>query len=143
MRADSSTSALRQPVEQRALSGIRIADQRNGRHRHRLAPLALLPADAAHRFQVAAQLHQPPLNAPAVGFELGFARTSRADAAAQLRHGRAAPGKPRQHVFQLRQLHLQMAFARPRMAGKDIQDELRAIHHAGGQLVLQVPQLRR
>ena len=70
------------------------------------------------------------MNFPAIGFELGFARAAGADAAAQLRHLDAAPAQPRQHVFQLRQLHLQLAFAGPRMAGENIEDELGAVDHA-------------
>ena len=69
------------------------------------------------------------VNLPAVGFQLGFAGTSGADAAAQLRHLHASSGQSRQHVFELRQFHLQLAFARSRVAGKDVEDQLRAVHH--------------
>ena len=40
-----------QPVEERALAGVGVAHQRHRGHRHRLAPLALLLAHAAHRVQ--------------------------------------------------------------------------------------------
>ena len=82
-------------------------------------------------------------DAPAVGFELGFAGASRADAAAQPRQRRAGADEPRQQVFQLRELHLQLAFARPRAAREDVEDELRAIDDLAADLLLDLPQLRR
>ncbi len=88
-------------------------------------------------FEFALELVDAALNAPAIGFELGFAGTARADAAAQLRHGFAAPGKARQHVFELRQLHLELAFAGAGVAGKNIEDELGAVEHAARQARLQ------
>ena len=84
-----------------------------------------------------------PLDLAAVGFQLGFARAARADAAAQLRHRFALAAQPRQHVLQLRQLHLQLAFAGAGVAGKDVQNQLRPVQHAAGQRSLQVAQLRR
>ena len=77
----------------------------------------------------------------AVRLELRLAGTARADAAAELRHLRAASGEPRQQIFELRQLHLQAALTRARMAGKDVQDELRAVDDAAVELFLQIAQL--
>ncbi len=71
-----------------------------------------------------------PRNLPAVGFQLSFTRAAGADAAAELRHLDATPGQARQHVFQLRQLDLQLAFAGAGVPGKNIEDELRAVDHA-------------
>ena len=62
---------------------------------------------------------------------LRFARPARADAAAQPRHLHAVPGQPRQQVVQLRQLHLQPAFAGARARGEDIEDELGAVDDLG------------
>ena len=70
-----------------------------------------------------------PVDFAAVGFKLRFTGTACADAAAELRHLNASSGKPRQHVFELRQLNLQLAFTAAGVAGKDIQDELRAVDH--------------
>ena len=70
-----------------------------------------------------------PGDFPPVGFKLRFAGTARADAAAELRHLHAAPGQPRQHVLQLRQLDLQLAFARARVPRKNVEDQLRAVDH--------------
>ena len=129
-------------IEQRALAGVGVADQRNGGHRHRLAALALLPAHAPHRFEIELELVDAALNPAAIGFKLRFAGSAGADAAAQLRHGFAASGQPRQHVLKLRQLHLQLAFARARVAGKDVEDQLRSVEHAAGKRRLKVAQLR-
>ncbi len=84
-----------------------------------------------------------PLNLAAVGFELRFTGSAGADAAAELRHGFAPAREPRQHVFELCQLHLQLAFAGARMARKNVEDQLRAVQHAAWQSGLKVAQLRR
>ena len=83
------------------------------------------------------------LNPPPVGFELGFARPARADAAAQLRHGLALAREPRQHVLELRPLHLQLALAGPRVACKNVQDQLRPVQHTAGKRRFKIAQLRR
>ena len=72
---------------------------------------------------------------------LGFAGAARADAAAELRHGFAAAGQPRQHVLELRQLHLQLALAGAGVAGKNVEDELGAVEHAARQRGLEVAKL--
>ena len=72
-----------------------------------------------------------PVNFPAIGFELGFARAPGADAAAQLRHFYSASAQAGQHVLQLRQLHLQLAFPRLGVFRKNIEDELGAVNHPG------------
>ena len=81
------------------------------------------------------------MNLAAVGFELGLARSAGANAAAELRHLRAAPGQPRQHVLKLRQFHLELAFTGARVAGKDVENQLGAIDHAAVELALQIAQL--
>ena len=73
------------------------------------------------------------LDAAPVGFELGLAGAACADAAAQLGHGFAAPGQPRQHVFKLRQLDLELAFASAGVTGEDVQNQLGAIEHPARQ----------
>ena len=70
-------------------------------------------------------------DAAAVGFELGFAGPARPDAAAQTGHLHAVAGEARQQVIQLRQLHLEAAFARPRARCENVQDELGAVDDFG------------
>ncbi len=82
------------------------------------------------------------MNPAPVGFEFRFARTSGADAAAQPRHRRAVPGQPRQQIIQLRQLHLQLAFPRPRAARENIQDQLRPVQHLHVQRAFEIALLR-
>ena len=82
-------------------------------------------------------------DAPAIGFELGFAGSARADAAAEPRQRVAGADQPRQQVFQLRELDLQLALARPRAAREDVEDQLRAIDDLAADLLLDLPQLRR
>ena len=81
--------------------------------------------------------------APAVGFELRFAGPSRADAAAEPRQRGAGADEPRQQVFQLGELDLQLAFARPRAPREDVEDELRPIDDLAADRLFDVAQLRR
>ena len=94
------------------------------------AALPLLRADAAHVFDLLFDVADAAVDFAAVGFKLGFAGSAGADAAAKLRHLNAAPGKARQHVMQLRELHLQLAFTGARVARKNIENELSAVDHA-------------
>ena len=80
---------------------------------------------------------------PAIGFELGFAGAARADAAAKPRQRGARAGQPRQQVFQLRQLDLQLAFAGPRPPREDVENQLRAIDDLPADRLFDLPQLRR
>jgi len=84
-----------------------------------------------------------PVDLAAVGLKLCFTGAARSDAAAELRHLDASPGQPRQQVLQLREFHLQLAFTRARVPGKDIEDQLRAVDDARLDFALQVPKLRR
>ena len=129
-------------VEQRALAGVGVADQRDDRDRHGLAALALLAADAANRLELLLDVVDAQVDLAAVGLELGFAGAARADAAAELGHGVAAAGEARKLVFELGELDLQLAFARARVAGEDVEDELRAVDDAAGQPRFEVAQLR-
>jgi hypothetical protein len=65
-----------------------------------------------------------------VSLKLSFTRAASADTAAQLRHFDTPPAKPGQHVFELRQFHLHLAFTRSSVAGKNIKNELSAVNDA-------------
>ena len=134
-------ACTRNRVEQCAFPGVGIAHEGNGGDRDRFATPALLGADAPDGLQFAAQLQHAALNAAPIRLELCFTGSARADAAAELGHSFAAAGQPGQHVFELRQFYLELAFARSRMAGENIQDELGAVDDPAGQRVLQVAQL--
>ena len=82
-------------------------------------------------------------DAAAIRFELGFAGAPRADAAAKPRQRFARSDQPRQQVLQLRQLDLQLAFARARTPREDVENQLRAIDDLAIEALVQLAQLRR
>ncbi len=57
------------------------------------------------------------------------------------RHLRSAPGQPRQQIIQLRQLHLQLSFARAGAARENIQDQLRPVQNLAVERALQIAKL--
>ena len=67
----------------------------------------------------------------------------RADAAAQPRQRLARADQPRQQVFQLRELDLQLAFARAGAPREDVENQLRAIDDLAIEALVQLAQLRR
>ena len=134
---------LGERIEQRRLPRVRIAHQRHRGHRNRFAPLPLLRPDAAHIFDLLLDVPDAAVDFSPVGFQLRFARSAGADAAAQLRHFHAASRQPRQHVFQLRQFHLQLAFTSARVPRKNIENQLRPIDDAGVDDALDIALLRR
>ena len=81
-------------------------------------------------------------DAAAIGFELGFTGAAGADAAAELRHGLAASGEAREQVLELGELDLELAFAGAGVAGKDVEDELRAVDDAARETRFEVAKLR-
>src|SRR5580704_2710100 len=111
-------------IEQRGFAGVRVSHERNHSQRNslpRAAPRGSLPANG---FNGLLDLADAVADAPPVGFEFLFARSACADSAAEPRKLFAASREPRQQIIQLRQLHLQLTFARPRVARKNIEDEL-------------------
>ena len=131
-----------QRIEQRGLPCVGVTDQRDCRHRHCFPPRPLLGPHPANVFYLFFHVPDAPVNFSAIGFELGFARAPGADTAAQLRHLDSAPAQPGQHVLQLRQLHLQLAFPGARMFRENVEDQLSAVDHAGVDQFLDVALLR-
>ena len=142
IRGDSQHCGASQRIEQCGLARIGVAHQRDRCHRHRLPPRPLLRPHSSHIFYLLFHMPDAPVNLPAVGFELGFTWAPGPDAAAQLRHFYSAPAQTRQHVLQLRQFHLQLAFARSRMFRENVEDELGAVNHPGVDQFLDVALLR-
>ena len=130
--SEATASASREPVEERRLAGVGVADQRHGGHERLVAPLAQLSAPPAHLLDVVADHLDARADPAAVHLELGLARTPGADAAAEPRERAAGADQARQQVLELRQLDLQLAFARARAPGEDVEDELRAIDDLAG-----------
>src|SRR5580704_597210 len=116
-------------IEERGFSSVGVSDKCNhsqGNSLARTAPCGALPAN---RFDRLLDLADAVADASAVGFEFLFARAARPDAAAQPRKLFTTSGEPRQQIIQLREFHLELALARPRMARNNIEDELRAVDH--------------
>jgi hypothetical protein len=85
----------------------------------------------------------PAENLAPVSFQLSFAGSAGANATAKLRHFYATPSKPGKHVFQLRQLNLQLAFTGSRVSGEDVENELGAIDYSRIQDAFDISLLRR
>jgi hypothetical protein len=79
---------------------------------------------------------------PAVRLELRLAGAAHADAAAELLEVRPHARQPRQHVLQLRELHLELGLVRPRARGEDVEDQLGPVHHPDADRLLHVLPLR-
>ena len=79
---------------------------------------------------------------PLVGFELRFAGASCADAAAEAAHLFVPRRQPRQIIFILGKLHLQLALARLCALGKNIEDEGAPVENVGLRGLLERAHLR-
>ena len=126
-------------VQKRRLADVGVAGERDGR---RLGPLPLLPPDAAllaEILQSAVQQRDPAARDPAVALELG---SERAHAAAETFEVLPHASHPRQVVFQLRELDLQLPLGASGVLGEDVQDQLGAIDDARLERVLEGPLLR-
>ena len=117
----------RQAIEQGRLSRVRVTDERDDRNAGAAPPLTLQPPMHLHAVELPANLHHLPSNRPAVGLELGLARSARADAAPQPLEVRPLADEPRQQVGELRELDLQLALARARALGEDVEDQRRPV----------------
>jgi hypothetical protein len=114
-------------IEEGRLAGVGVADERHRRHSTLLTQLAQLRAPPPNGVDFVREHADAMANPAAIGFELGFARAPGADAAAESRERRARTDEPREQVFELRELDLELAFARASALGEDVQDELRAV----------------
>src|SRR6185437_9035780 len=108
-----------------------------------LAALPLLMADAADSVELGLDQVDAKVDLAAIRFKLCLARSAGSDAAAKLRHGTTATSQAGQLVFELCEFYLKLAFAGLRMAGKDVEDELRTIDDVAGQPGFNIAKLRR
>ncbi len=113
-------------VHQRALARIRVADDRDG---HLLAAGRNGPLAAFLDFgETLLEFGNPPVDEPAVGFDLRFARTTAgADAALDALEVAPPPAQPIAEVLQLGQLDLQTGLVGAGPAGEDVENHLAAI----------------
>ena len=82
-------------------------------------------------------------NEAAVCFELRFAGTAHADAALLTLEVSPSAHEARGDVFQLRELHFELAFVAARALREDVEDEAVAIEHAAAGVLLEVALLAR
>ena len=140
--SEATAVSFGQPVEQRRLARVGVADERDRRHRLFLTPLAQLRSALPHLIDLALNRLNADANPAAIGFELRFTRSACADAAAEPRQRGARSGQPRQQVFELRELDLPLALARPGATREDVEDQLRPIDDLAFEPLLELPELR-
>ena len=138
-----------EPIEQARLACIRVARQGHGRRTSPLARPALGTAYPLHLLELAAQHGHLVADSPAIGLDLGLARTTRAHATgcapratARLARQRLAPApKAREEVLHLRERHLRATGLAARVLGEDVKDEPRAVDDLHLDDILEMPQL--
>ena len=134
---------LGERVHERGLARVRIADKRREEEafgRARSAGSFALPRDLRETlFQV---LDPLPNDLP-VALELRFARTTRADAAAETGHLFSATGEAGQAVLELRELDLDPALTGSRVPREDVEDDAGPIDDRHARRLLERPLLRR
>ncbi len=136
-------AGIGQPVEQRALAGIGVSDQRHDRHVLIAAVIAIDLPVPMHVGQLALDERNSLAQLAPVGFELCLTRTAQTDAADRLARKVSPHTRQARHaVFQLRQFHLQAAFVGLRALGEDIENQRRAVDDLDVQLLFQIALLR-
>ena len=133
---------VREPVQQRRLARVRVADERDVRDVAALARLALRGAGRREADEVALELLHAAQQAPAIDLELGLARTAGADARTLLAQLETAAAQARQPVAQLRELDLHRALLARRVLGEDVEDQRDAIDDVDREQLLEVALLR-
>ena len=134
-----------QPVEQRRLAGVGVADDGDVGEPAAPAALALQRAGGGELLEIGLELGDPAHDPPTVDLELGLAAAEAgADAAALLRQvGGATAAQARQPVAQQRQLDLGLALERVRVLGEDVEDHRRAVDRRAAEQLLEVELLCR
>jgi hypothetical protein len=105
--------------------------------------VAQLRAPLAHLIDLPLDRLDAHADTPAVGFEFRFAGAASADAPAEARQGRAGSSESREKVFELCQLDLPPALARPCTAREDVEDQLCAIDDFALEPILELAELSR
>src|SRR5713101_6291784 len=128
-------------VEEGGFPGVGVADECDHAQWDGLAGTPASGALAPNCFDGLLNFANAISNAPAVGLQFLFTRSARADSATEARKLFASACQPREQIIQLRKLHLKLAFAGARVAGKNIEDELGAVNHAATHSFFKIAQL--
>ena len=131
-------SGIGEPVEEGRLPGVRVADEGELAVPSPAPPTALDMAGPLDAAQILFEPVHATDEAPAVDFELGLARTPRADPAGLLGEGGPPPAQSRQAVAQEGELDLSLALGAARVLGEDVQDHRGAVDGRPTQDVLEV-----
>ncbi len=134
---------IRQRVQKRGLTGVRVPRERDDRGLPATPCLALRVAAALELLEPAPELADAAPREPAVSLELRLAGAARPDSAAEALEVLPHAAHPGEVVLELCQLDLELAFGARRVLGEDVQDELRTVDHAQLELVLQTALLAR
>src|SRR6185312_10584813 len=130
-------------VQERALAGVGVADDRKDGHRLFAAAAAPQVALARQSFDLLFQTPDAVANPPAADLDHGLARSAPADAAGQAREAGVLVCQPRQRVLELRELDLELAVAAAGALGEDVEDELCAVDRLEARGVLEGSRLGR
>ena len=126
-------------VEQRALAGVRVADERDGHPVVAGGDLALLAAE--HFVEVVAEIGDSPFDEPTVCFQLLFARAAHADAGLDAGQVGPHPLEPRERVFELGEFDREPGFVRLGARRENIENHFGAIEHLDAQGTFQIANL--
>jgi hypothetical protein len=96
-----------------------------------------------HVLELELESLDPPPDDPAVGLELGLARSSETDTTADTREVGPHAGESRQQVLELGQLDLKLGLVAPSPGREDVEDDLGPVHHPDLELALQIGPLHR
>ena len=129
-----------EPVEQRRLSGVGVADDRHGGQTAACPALALQVAVASEVLELGLEARDAAHDPPPVDFDLGLAAAeASADAAALLRQlGVGTAAQPGQPVAEHRQLDLRLALQGVGVLAEDVEDHRRAVDGRATEQLLQV-----
>lgn len=125
------TAGLEEPVHERRLAGVRVADERNLRDTGGLALAALRVAVFRDLAELLPELRHILLDAAAVELDLGLTGAlvrHRATGAALPAQVLAETDEARKHVLQLRVVDLQLRFLRAGAVREDVEDQVRSVN---------------
>ncbi len=128
-----------QPIEQRRLAGIGVADQGDHRIRHPAARGAMQPACAFDRFKLAFDARDALVDAPAIELDLAFTRTTDEAHTATLPL-QMGPGSNQAGtlIAERCQFHLQTTFLGLRTGAENLQDQTGPVDHLALERALEI-----